>query len=708
MNSAEQYVAGELEQAALAYAAQGMHVFPLAPQGKTPLTQHGLEDATTDPATIETWWSRWPEANVGIRTGDIVVVDEDSPGALLDLANELGETIPETRVATTASGFHFYFTQPDGERIRNTAGRLASGIDTRGDGGYVVAPPSIHPSGASYLWSAERDMVTLPDWIVRRLAKSKVERSPQPDILFSGTTPYGERAVKDEIANVWRAPEGTRNDTLNQAAFSLGQLVGGREVEHSDAWAALEAAARACGLPDVESSKTIRSGFNAGLEQPRSAPESMPAPNGRPALRAVPSPEPDSHDNEMPADDSWTPKDLNELPETPPVPPQLAGTGLVYPGKRHVFSGPPESAKTLAAYCILIQNARHGDRGLLLDFEMGPYDARQRLRELGATADEISKILYLEPDEPATADRVFALVAMKPTLVVIDASAGVYSLEGLDDNKRLDVEKIAALYIRMFWKAGIATILIDHVVKDLEARGRYSIGSERKLGGADVHLGFDVVKEISRGSTGKYKISTHKDRGGYLKRGYLADLNLSSDPDTHAITWSVSEPVVVTDEQGEMRPSIKMEQITKKLSGVTERLSFTKVYDLVGGNKKQCLRAFNLMIEEGYLDAEDGPRDSKLVLLTRPYSAAEDPLMRENEDPLVPSVPHWFSSSSGTGDQVTGSPVLHPLGGEPERNRCHPVAEQVEIDDQFQGWFDQQGKLYETPLEAPDDIDWSS
>ncbi len=709
--------ASNLEQAALAYAAQGMYVFPLAPQGKTPLTPHGLEDATVDPMTIETWWTRWPEANIGIRTGEIVVVDEDKPGALNELAQSLGETVFYTRTASTGVGSHLYYAQPPGERVRNTAGKLAPGVDTRGEGGYVVAPPSIHPNGSVYGWTDEREIVEMPHWMIERLRKQKTERQPMPDLNFGATTPYGERALRDEIGNVARAPEGTRNDTLNTAAFALGQLVGGREVEQRDAWGALEGAARACGLPDAESSKTIRSGFQAGLESPRSAPENG---NGRDAARGGTAPashlrvvEPDSHDAEEPElRDSWTAYDLGELPESPPVPPQLAGTGLVYPGKRHVFSGPPESAKTLLAYCILIQNARLGERGILIDFEMGPYDARQRLRELGATAEEISRIFYLEPDEPATVDRIFRLIAMSPTVIVLDAAAGIYALEGLDDNKRLDVERVGSIYIRPFWKEGISTILIDHVVKFGEARGPYAIGSERKLGGADVHLGFETVHAVSRGSAGKYKISTHKDRGGYLKRGYLADLNLNSDPETHDITWSVTEPVIVTDEKGAMRPSIKMEQITKKLSGLDERLSFSQVYDLVGGNKKQLLVGFNLMIEEGYLDAQDGPRGSKLVLLTRPYSESEDPLMHVGEDPLVPPVPVWFSSGSGTGDQVTGSLVPPPYGGYQSRTAVTGGSEQVESDDRFpperDGWFDDQGNLLETPeTTPPENLDWS-
>jgi hypothetical protein len=121
--------------------------------------------------------------------------------------------------------------------------------------------------------------------------------------------------------------------------------------------------------------------------------------------------------------DSWTPVDLASLPERPPVQPDLADTNLIYPGLRHVFSGPPESAKTLAAYAILIQNARHAQPGVLIDFEMGPYDARQRLTELGATAQELGLIHYVHPNDPATIDRMTALADYRPTVVVIGAAS---------------------------------------------------------------------------------------------------------------------------------------------------------------------------------------------------------------------------------------------------------------------------------------------
>ena len=143
-----------LREAALQYARRGWHVLALTPHGKTPLVKHGFYDATTEEEKISEWWNRLPLANVGIRTGlasRLVVIDvdgRDAVGTLQKLAQRLGP-LPKGPRVRTGRGWHAYFTVD--ANIRSC--KLARGIDVKAEGGYVVAPPSRHPSGAIYTWT---------------------------------------------------------------------------------------------------------------------------------------------------------------------------------------------------------------------------------------------------------------------------------------------------------------------------------------------------------------------------------------------------------------------------------------------------------------------------------------------------------------------------------------------------------------------------
>lgn len=169
-------VSDRLGEAAAGYAAAGWPVFPLRSRGKKPLTPHGFHDATTDSTKVGGWWRRWPAANIGLAIPvGFVVVDIDDPEALHRLkAEEL--VLPATATSTTGRGCHlFYRTATE---IRNAAHFLA-GVDLRGVGGYVVVPPSIHPTGARYRWQVPISSSTVaeaPGWLTR----STTDREGKP------------------------------------------------------------------------------------------------------------------------------------------------------------------------------------------------------------------------------------------------------------------------------------------------------------------------------------------------------------------------------------------------------------------------------------------------------------------------------------------------------------------------------------------------
>ena len=157
-----------LEQA-LQYAARGWPIFPLTGY-KTPFKgSHGHLDATCHPDSIHAWWGKRPKANIGLATGDIVVLDADGPGGLVllqQLAQSLGG-LPRTLTAQTARGLHLYFKAPAGAHIRTRNGPRSKagddGLDIKAHGGFVVVPPSINAkNGFQYKWLLELPIAELP------------------------------------------------------------------------------------------------------------------------------------------------------------------------------------------------------------------------------------------------------------------------------------------------------------------------------------------------------------------------------------------------------------------------------------------------------------------------------------------------------------------------------------------------------------------
>jgi hypothetical protein len=222
-------------EAALGYATHGIRVFSIQPNDKRPFPgSHGCLDATTDTDVITRWWTDHPNANVAIATGaGLVVIDIDTKngkdgwGSLDALMRDHGE-LPGTRWAQTPSGgAHLYF-KVSGE-VRNSESKHGPGVDVRGDGGYVLAAPSII-DGKPYVWMGRDPSAPLPPaWAELLTARYD---APVP-VTVPTSFPCGKRArqayllaaLEGERDDLLHAPEGTRNGALNRYGFSLGQLV---------------------------------------------------------------------------------------------------------------------------------------------------------------------------------------------------------------------------------------------------------------------------------------------------------------------------------------------------------------------------------------------------------------------------------------------------------------------------------------------------
>jgi hypothetical protein len=224
-------------EAALAYTHRGLPVFPCWPvlpmlpprtgflcgcgrlncrdPGKHPLgalAPNGLNNASTDEIIVRHWWSARPDANVAIATGQVIVLDVDprngGDASLAELEQKHG-ALPTTASARTGGGgLHVYLQPPSGITIKNSASALAPGLDIRGTGGYVLAPPSRHVSGNRYEWiSDDRGYAPMPPWVVAALQEPTRKPAAAP-----GT---------------WRAlvcegvAEGRRNDAATRLAGHL-------------------------------------------------------------------------------------------------------------------------------------------------------------------------------------------------------------------------------------------------------------------------------------------------------------------------------------------------------------------------------------------------------------------------------------------------------------------------------------------------------
>lgn len=200
---------------ALILAKKGVHVFPCGVRSKLPATSHGFLDASIDPDIIRSWWRCDPNYNIGIATGaasHLFAVDVDGPEAEASLRTleRNNSELPPTVESITARGRHVYFQMPDAP-VPCSAGKIAEHIDVRADGGYVLAPPSMHPCGRPYAWSVDsaREIASAPAWLLKIVVAPKANgHSPTPVTEWRGIAANG-------------VTEGARNATATRFAGHL-------------------------------------------------------------------------------------------------------------------------------------------------------------------------------------------------------------------------------------------------------------------------------------------------------------------------------------------------------------------------------------------------------------------------------------------------------------------------------------------------------
>lgn len=285
-----------LEEAAIAYAERGWHVLPLHhvmadgrcscaepdkndprhATGKHPRLRGWQTGQAPDPAAVQRIWRQWPQANVGIATGEksgvwVLDVDPDAGGAeALDTLMSKHGRLPTTRVVMTGSGgAHHYFLMPDFP-VSNSRGRLPRGLDVRGSGGQVVTAPSVTGKG-EYVVLDDVPIVQAPDWLLDliRRDESRPVQPAGPEREAVELAAYVQRILDREVAEALEG-SGGRNNALNEACFSVATLIPHGVIDEDYVRDVFTDAGLAVGLGVMEVRKTVDSAIKGGISKPRS------------------------------------------------------------------------------------------------------------------------------------------------------------------------------------------------------------------------------------------------------------------------------------------------------------------------------------------------------------------------------------------------------------------------------------------------------
>ena len=254
-------------------------------RSRSPLVHLDLFRASDDIAIIDLWMAQWPTAGFAVACGpsSLLVLDIDRHGqvdgmdTVLRLLDRYGKLPTSPLQHTGGGGFQIFFAMPTKTPLRNSCGKLGAGLDTRGKGGMTVIPPSIHPSGKVYRWKAGREpwaipLAMPPTWLVDLLcprAEPSHPRAFHEPLSKASLTNYAAHALTAELERLRQAKQGERNNVLNRVSFVLGQLAAIGLLAEDATLRLIAGTALMTGLPEPEITRTMRSGWERGLAQPR-------------------------------------------------------------------------------------------------------------------------------------------------------------------------------------------------------------------------------------------------------------------------------------------------------------------------------------------------------------------------------------------------------------------------------------------------------
>lgn len=352
---------------------------------------------------------------------------------------------------------------------------------------------------------------------------------------------------------------------------------------------------------------------------------------------------------------SWSPVDTTPYLNgtyTRPEPQLLKrsdGPALLYPGKTHTIYGESESGKSWVAQYVAVETLANSGRVLYVDFESDAGDIIDRLQTLGATPAQLKQphFTYVRPDASPDAfheqEAFRALLTESYDFIVFDGVTEALNLHGkaTKDNDEI-TQWMRAVPRRFSRETGAAVVLVDHVVKSIETRGRFPIGGQAKMAAIDgAAFLVEPVSAIGPGLDGALTIRVTKDRPGAVRAAAgdwrktdrtqeAARFRLDSSGDGTAATLEPPEHgISQPDNNGPRKPTFVMEKVSRILETMREEIGINRIVEMYkenGGARRQTIiEAANLLVDEGYAVEASGPRNSRMLRSAQAYRAQNDP-----------------------------------------------------------------------------------
>lgn len=741
--------------AAHQYATAGYRVFPLKPRSKAPATRHGLNDATLDASEFAlSHWDVGDDCGIGLALGAhpthgyVIAVDIDDHGAdgeavWRDLCDGYDWTEPDDcpEQITGGGGRHLLFTAP--HEIRN--GELGPDVQTRGEGGYIVVEPSIHPdSGQQYGWTEGREPWTVdptpaPEWMLAHLKppdRVVRERVDDPNDTRPGTrwmratswasilepdgwTPAGSGR---EVDAYWTRPGKRRGVSASQGyagsdvltVFTssvpflesfrtydkLGYIAArdhGGDIAAAAAWAAGEVGSLDVSGVTVAHGNGGVIGLSGEVTTPGATPEEPNVDLSR--LSAATDAEPAPVDAD---DDGWPIGHHDDIAAilsgdyTPPEPTLMrrqSGGALIYPGKVHSIAGEPGAGKTWIALAAIAEVLADGGEAMLVDYEDRLDTAVRRLASMGvAHCTLLEHFHYVTPTVAYVDGRLPANVidiAGRCTIVVTDSVGEALSHSGMNQNNDDEVAAWMRNTARRLADGGAAVVVLDHVEKNTETRGRWAIGSQRKLAAIDgIAYMAKAIKAASKDKEGVIRLSVSKDRGGHYQHGTDAAV-IRITPNGTANEITVDEPHDHDDDTGEWMPTGLMEKVSRFLETAPSSVSGNVLRSGVSGKATYVDEAVAHLVRLGHVVLSDGDRGATMHSIATPYRDPESEVIHSPDGvDLVPKTtssrprPDLVPDEVAAGDDFVPKKPPLPVGEGAFGTRSAPGAvEQQKVPD---------------------------